>query len=139
VEEDEQEHRGIRTILNLGHTIGHALEAATGYVHYTHGEAVGLGILCAARISRSLNRFSEQDYVRIRTLLVRTGLPVVIKAVSFDMIWKAMKRDKKFIHGMNRFVLPTGIGTVEVVEDIDQDTIREAIQNIDEMREGQIL
>ncbi len=130
VEEDEKEHKGIRTVLNLGHTLGHALEAATDYRRYRHGEAVGLGILCAARIAILLGRFSERGYARVRNLLSEAGLPVVIKGVSFKRIWEAMKHDKKFIHGKTRLVLPLAIGRVEVLEDIDHGIIEQAISTL---------
>jgi|YNPNPStandDraft_1061719.scaffolds.fasta_scaffold07243_3 3-dehydroquinate synthase len=130
VEEDEKEQRGIRTFLNLGHTVGHALEAATGYRRYRHGEAVGLGMLCASRIAVTLGRFSEKGYARIHALLARAGLPCAIRGVRLGEIWEAMKHDKKFIHGRNRFVLPAAIGKVEVVEDIDPAVIRESIESL---------
>ena len=124
---DEREEKGLRTLLNLGHTFGHALEAATAYRRYTHGEAVGLGTLCAARVSILLGMLPGESYERIRALLRRLGAPTEIRDVDTARIWDAMKRDKKFIHGRNRFVLLDAIGKARVVEDVDTDVLARAL------------
>jgi 3-dehydroquinate synthase len=118
---------GVRTLLNLGHTFGHALEAATGYGQYTHGEAVGIGLLCAARMSIALGFVPEGHYDRILSLLEKMGLPTRIRGVNPKGIWEAMKRDKKFIHGRNRFVVLEDIGRAGVVEDVDPEVLTRAL------------
>ncbi len=128
VSRDEREEKGLRTLLNLGHTFGHALEAATDYKQYTHGEAVGIGILCAARLSVSLEMLSEQAYDRIKALLEKLGAETRARSVSAEKILTAMKRDKKFIHGQNRFVLLEEIGRARVVEGIDLSLISQALE-----------
>ena len=125
---DEREGRGLRTLLNFGHTFGHALEAATGYRVFLHGEAVALGMLCAARVSVSLGMLQEAEYHRIRGLLECMGLEAVAQGVEAPGVWEAMKRDKKFIHGRNRFVLLQGIGNARVVEGVDPKWLEGALE-----------
>ncbi len=128
VSKDEREEKGLRTLLNLGHTFGHALEAATDYKQYTHGEAVGIGILCAARLSVSLEMLSEQSYDRIKALLEQLGAETRARSVNVEKVLTAMKRDKKFIHGRNRFVLLEEIGRAQVVEGVDLSLITQALE-----------
>lgn len=127
VGKDEREERGIRTLLNFGHTFGHALEAATDYDRYTHGEAVAVGTLCAAWISVALGMLPARQYERIKSLLEGFGLKTCVRASETERVWDAMKRDKKFIHGRNRFVLLEEIGTARVVEDIDPSVLEQAL------------
>jgi len=119
VARDEKEQEGVRTLLNFGHTFGHALEAATDYRKYLHGEAVGIGMLCAARLSVALGKLKEEDYERIKNLLQGLGMETRASGVDCGRVWEAMKRDKKFIHGKNRFVVLERIGVGTVVEDVD--------------------
>jgi 3-dehydroquinate synthase len=127
VGKDEKEEKGVRTLLNLGHTFGHALEAATDYKRYTHGEAVAVGTLCAAWISVALDMLPARQYDRIRSLLEGIGLKTCVPAEETERVWEAMKRDKKFIHGRNRFVLLEEIGRPRVVEDIDPSVLEQAL------------
>jgi len=124
---DERERRGVRTLLNFGHTFGHALEAAAGYRGFLHGEAVAVGMLCAAWLSVSLGLLPREAYVRIRALLERAGLAARAGGVEPARVWEAMKRDKKFISGRNRFVLLEGIGRARVAEGLDASLLREAL------------
>ncbi len=125
---DEKEQKGLRTLLNLGHTFGHALEAATQYRQYTHGEAVAVGTLCATWISVALDMLPSAHYARILSLFERIGLPTRVSEAETDRLWEAMKRDKKFIHGRNRFVLLDEIGKARVVEDIDPTILEQALE-----------
>jgi len=127
VERDEREERGIRTILNFGHTIGHAIEAASKYKVYNHGEAIGLGMLIASDISLSLGLIKEPAHKRIENLIRAVGLPTRIKKLSLADIIKAHYRDKKFIGFQNRFVLIRDIGETKIAENIPAAIIREAI------------
>jgi len=124
---DEREQRGLRTLLNFGHTFGHALEAATGYRAFLHGEAVAVGMMCAARVSVSLGMLREAEVQRIRSLLEAMGLETRAHGVEAPRVWEAMKRDKKFIHGRNRFVLLQGIGSARVVEGVDPERLEQAL------------
>lgn len=128
VESDEREEKGIRTILNFGHTIGHAIEAASNYKTYNHGEALALGMLIASDISRSLNLITPAVYNRIENLIKVVGLPLRIRGVSLDNIIKAHYRDKKFTGRENRFVLTRGIGKTKILENIPIKVIRDAIK-----------
>lgn len=125
---DETE-QGQRVILNYGHTVGHAVETLTGYRRVSHGEAVGLGMAVAARISTSLGMLTEKEGRRIISLIERAGLPVDIPpALSPDDILAAMSRDKKTLAGRLTMVLPAGIGRVKKISGLDEKLIRETIK-----------
>jgi 3-dehydroquinate synthase len=127
---DERETKHIRTILNFGHTIGHAIEAATVYSGYNHGEAVALGMLCAADLSRRLKLINREASERIEGLIRVLGLPLTIKKAPFTKIIAAHYHDKKFIGPRNRFVLIKGNKTRPVIkENIPLRVIEETIKN----------
>ncbi|MDD5073304.1 MAG: 3-dehydroquinate synthase [Candidatus Omnitrophica bacterium] len=131
VSKDEKEKKSIRTILNYGHTIGHAVEAAHGYSGaYSHGEAVGLGMIAAARMSQRLGIFPAAGVSRIERLIGSFGLPVNLEKTDTAKIMGSLSRDKKFIRGVNRFVLPVKIGRVVVREAIPEPLIREEIKKL---------
>jgi len=129
IEKDERETRSLRTILNFGHTIGHAIEAASGYAGYNHGEAIALGMLCAKDMSVKLKILKAADAEKIEQLINALGLPVKIRKVSpAKIIWMHYK-DKKFIGAKNRFVLIKGIGLEPVIkENVPLEIIKEVIQ-----------
>jgi len=126
VEKDEREEKGVRTTLNFGHTIGHALEAAAG-LFYTHGEAVAIGMLCASDMAVGMGLFPKAQARRLEALIRAYGLPAEITRGDLDTIMERMMHDKKFIHGRTRLVLPRRIGKVEVREGIDEDVIFNAV------------
>jgi 3-dehydroquinate synthase len=128
VERDEREETGLRAVLNYGHTFCHALEATTGYGQWLHGEAVSIGMLCASRLAERLGRVDAALTQRQRALLSALGLPVAMPAVDHDEMISAMSRDKKVSHGKLRFVLPTRMGHVELVADVEEALVREALQ-----------
>lgn len=129
VAKDEYDRKGIRAILNYGHTIGHAIEAAAGYSDlYNHGEAIAVGMVIAAEISQKLGMIKSGEVDRIRKLIALYGLPTSIKGVSFSKIYEAHFHDKKFTHKKNRFVLPTEIGKVKVVEDVPDTVIKDVLK-----------
>lgn len=128
IQDDEREKKGIRTILNFGHTIGHAIEAAGNYKSYTHGEAIALGMLTASDISRKLKLISPKTYYRIRDLIKLLKLPVKIKKLFLNDIIKIHYSDKKFIGSKNKFVLIKGIGKAIIKENIPLEIIKEAIR-----------
>lgn len=113
VAEDEREH-GRRALLNLGHTFGHAIETATGYGEWLHGEAVGVGMLLAADLSRRLGWLGSHDVGRLRGLLRRAGLPTTAPRIGADRALELMSLDKKVLGGRIRLVLleRTGAGLV---------------------------
>lgn len=126
---DEKETRSIRTILNYGHTVGHAIEAAADF-RYHHGEAVALGMRVAGRVSVMKGFLNTKEEQRINDLIKAVGLPEKMKNVKISKIMDLMRHDKKFVAGCNRFVLATGIGQVRVVENISADIITSAIESI---------
>lgn len=128
VTQDEKETKGIRTILNFGHTVGHAIEAAGNYTTYHHGEAIALGMRVAAEISCQLGMLRPQQARALNDVLSDIGLPSKIAKLRMADILRMMKHDKKFITGRNRFVLIPDIGHVQVVEDVPWPVIRTSLQ-----------
>lgn len=129
VEQDEREETGLRSILNYGHTFGHAFEAATGYEKLLHGEAVAIGMMCAARLAEQLGRVDAAFVERQRILLAAFGLPLEVPDVDRDELIELMYRDKKTERGKLRFVLPTRLGHVELVDDVNADSIHAALDS----------
>jgi 3-dehydroquinate synthase len=111
---DEYETTGVRAILNFGHTVGHGIEALSGYNEYIHGEAVSLGTVAAARLSSRLMSLPEKEADRIRDLLQKIGLPTVIKFTpkKREALFDAMRLDKKVSGGELKFVLARSLGDV---------------------------
>ncbi|TRZ49980.1 3-dehydroquinate synthase [bacterium] len=128
VEQDEKEERGLRTILNFGHTLGHAIESAGLYRRYNHGEAVAIGMVLACAISRRLRLTDEATCTKIEGLIKAVGLPVRIKNICPDKIISAHYRDKKFIGPKNRFVLLKNIGRAAVRENIPLPVIKAVLK-----------
>lgn len=127
---DETE-QGMRAILNLGHTYGHAIEAELGYGNWLHGEAVSVGILMAAQTAKLLGKLTDTDIDRIRNLLIKANLPVTrSKQMSIESYLPHMMRDKKVLSGQLRLVIPTKIGQAEVIEGIEKDMVFESIQRV---------
>ena len=128
VAHDEKETKGIRTILNFGHTIGHAIETAGGYKQYHHGEAVALGMRAAGDISCRLGLLKKKDCLQLEDLLTALGLPARIKKLGIKKILISMAHDKKFKAGKNRFVLLCEIGKVKIVEGVPLGVIEGAVK-----------
>jgi 3-dehydroquinate synthase len=129
VSRDEREEKGLRTILNFGHTLGHAIECACGFNQYNHGEAVSLGMLIALDISEEVGLINGVLKKRIGNLIEKAGLPVKIDKLELKNIIKAYHRDKKFVGRRNRLVLITGLGKAEVVVNVPLDIIEEAVKS----------
>lgn len=125
---DEKETKGMRTILNFGHTVGHAIEAANQYRDYHHGEAVALGMRVACEISLRMKLLMKEEAERIGALLTAVGLPEKIRHVRSAAILDHMQHDKKFKAGKNRFVLAQRIGNVKVVEGVPSKIVQSSIQ-----------
>ncbi len=128
VQLDERDEKGVRLVLNFGHTIGHAIEAASDFNYYNHGEAIALGMLVVSDISRKLGYLSNLTLKRIEALIKAVGLPIQIKRVNLDDIINAHYHDKKFIGKKNRFILVNGLGRVKIAEDVPLGMIKEAIK-----------
>jgi 3-dehydroquinate synthetase len=113
VSRDERERTGVRALLNLGHTIGHAIESASG-LH--HGEAVGLGLVAAARVSAALGLAEPGLAHEIAAALGRTGLPADLAPYLRDDVLARVQVDKKRIGDKVRFLALRGVGSCEPVE-----------------------
>ena len=123
---DEKES-DLRRILNFGHTVGHAIEAETGYTRFLHGEAVACGMLAASRIASLLNLFSSADNQRLSSVVAQFGPFPSTRDLSADRLLTSMGRDKKTIKGTLHFVLPVAIGNVKIVNDVPEPVIRQAL------------
>jgi 3-dehydroquinate synthase len=124
VGEDERES-GVRMILNLGHTLGHALESATGYRKFLHGETVGLGMIAALEIGRRRATVTDAQAERITRLIDQYG-PFPHASIHPAKLIAASARDKKHSAGIHRFVLPVGIGDAAVVNDVTTEELTAA-------------
>ncbi|MBI5788308.1 MAG: 3-dehydroquinate synthase [Candidatus Schekmanbacteria bacterium] len=127
VEQDERDTKGIRALLNFGHTFGHAIETATNYARYRHGEAVAIGMICAAQLAEELGMFSQGETQRLEALMAKIGLPAKIQGADLAQIMQAMTHDKKFVNKKNRFILPVKIGEAAVKEGIDETLIKKIV------------
>ncbi|HEX7360823.1 MAG TPA: 3-dehydroquinate synthase [Bryobacteraceae bacterium] len=131
VSADEREG-DLRRILNFGHTIGHAIEAETGYVRFLHGEAVAWGMLATASIAELTGKLTSEEAERIRRVICRYGPLPPANDLDPDRLMARFASDKKTLQGKVHFVLPTRIGEVEIVSGIDPALVRRAI--IDSLR-----
>jgi 3-dehydroquinate synthase len=129
VESDEQE-AALRAVLNYGHTIGHAVEAATGFARWTHGEAVSLGIAAEARLAERLGVGSRETANRQIDLLRAVGLPVRDSGAAPSAVLEALGRDKKSREGRVPFVLAPEIGRFTVVFDVPREAVLETLREL---------
>jgi 3-dehydroquinate synthase len=129
VEQDEREY-GVRTLLNLGHTVGHAIEAITGYQAYRHGEAVAIGMVAAGLLAVELGWWEKSDCERLNQLLTRTGLPMTIPGVDPNRLLELMQHDKKVLDGTLRWVLPRKLGEAGVVSQLSDDLVLRSLRRI---------
>ncbi|MDP4096644.1 3-dehydroquinate synthase [Paenibacillus sp. P96] len=131
VSQDEREN-GLRAILNLGHTIGHAIEAIAGYGTFLHGEAISIGMVGSAMLGVRLG--ADPSLVEeTRSLLQSLRLPVALpRELDTDTLMGAMMHDKKFKEGSITFVVPLSIGQVEIRKDIPASLVREVVEQLKE-------
>jgi 3-dehydroquinate synthase len=128
VSKDERES-GLRAILNYGHTIGHAIETVTGYKKYLHCEAIAIGMYAAAELAVKMGMLSGDETLKIKDLIELYDLPAAIpEGLSTGDIISVMEVDKKAKAGKLKFILPEGIGTVRIEDDVDRQMIREVIE-----------
>jgi 3-dehydroquinate synthase len=130
VSRDEKETLGVRVLLNYGHTIGHAIEAATDYGSYLHGEAVGVGMMGAAFIAADLGMLSSGDVARQRSVLQRHGLPTAVEGVDPTAVRAAMGMDKKTSDGIIRWVLLERIGQAATRNDVPAELVDAALRSV---------
>lgn len=126
VEADEKE-AGLRAILNYGHTFAHAIESTFKYGTYQHGEAVAIGMVAAAKLSEQLSLLSSESANKIVELIKYFNFPKKVSSVSPDLLIDKMFLDKKVKDGSIQFVLPTDIGSVKQVGNIERDLIKDTL------------
>jgi 3-dehydroquinate synthase len=129
VEMDETERTGQRAILNFGHTIGHAIEAAAN-LQLSHGQAVAIGMAAAARISAETGRLDQSHITRIEGLLTKFGLPIYCQGISPDALMASIRFDKKTTGGRTGWVLLEGIGKGITNQPVAENIIRKALREI---------
>jgi 3-dehydroquinate synthase len=125
---DEKEG-GVRALLNLGHTFGHAIESGMGYGNWLHGEAVAAGTVLAADLSRRMGWLSEADVERTRNLFKLAGLPVIAPDLGVEKYLDLMGLDKKVEGGKIRFILLRAIGEGVVTADVPEALLKEALSH----------
>ena len=125
---DDEREAGRRTLLNYGHTVGHAIEAVTGFSRYLHGEAVSIGMHVAGRISRDLGLLDDDELQRQQVLLRKFGLPETAPGLDADAVFDATRSDKK-VHGGNiRWVLLHGLGNAVTRDDVPEAVVHRALE-----------
>lgn len=125
VSKDEREESGLRAVLNFGHTIGHAIEAVSGYgASFRHGEAVAVGMVSESALAERLGWITSETGKRVSAIVERFGLPVSAPGLDPDALIETMSRDKKNQKGKTRFVLPRAIGKVELTDAPTEDDVR---------------
>jgi 3-dehydroquinate synthase len=129
VTKDERES-GLRRILNFGHTIGHALEALTGYRRFRHGEAIAHGMLGAADLAAARGALSGDDQEALAALITKLGPLPAVNDLGIGDALEAIRRDKKVLHGRLHYVIATSIGTTATVDDVTEDELRAALARL---------
>ena len=130
VEEDEKERKGVRELLNFGHTFGHALETVTGYKKFLHGEAVVIGMLFVAELSNKISFCDNITIQKIKEIIVNAGFNENINLkINADKLLDIMKKDKKSVSKKIRFVLPKKIGEAVSGIEIDNNIILKTIKD----------
>jgi 3-dehydroquinate synthase len=129
VELDETEKTGERAILNFGHTVGHALEAVSGFKG-SHGQAVAVGTVAAAMMSQRLGSIKASDVQSIQSLLQKFGLPVSRPEVKPEALSEVIRFDKKTTLGQTRWVLLEGVGQGITNQTVDEDTVKKVLKEL---------
>lgn len=128
---DELETKGLRALLNFGHTIGHAIENTAGYGRYLHGEAISIGLVAALDLSVKKAGLSREEANRVLAALRQFELPTTLPAdLPTENLMAALKRDKKFVSGAIRFVLVPKLGSAIVSQDVSEEDILATLQEL---------
>lgn len=124
VTKDERES-SLRSILNFGHSIGHAIESITKYSTFLHGEAISIGMVYEAKLSKGLGFLDRESFERIRNLIKGFGLPTEMPSfIDANSLIGAILHDKKNLHGKMRFVLPERIGKMKINFEVSEESLR---------------
>lgn len=119
---DEKE-KGVRAALNYGHTFGHVIEMQTGYKKFLHGESVAIGMVMANRLAVRLGLLTQEQEQRIKAVLERYDLPTTYAVPDAEEFYEAFFLDKKSTDTKIKFILPKGIGNVEIVDDVSKEDV----------------
>ncbi len=128
VNQDEKE-AGIRAVLNYGHTFGHVVENETKYSKYLHGEAVAIGMVMANALAIELGLFSRDEADEVKSLLVKSSLPIDYIIQDVDEFYEHFFLDKKSARGSIKFILPNGMGEFKMVKDIDEAIVKKVLSS----------
>jgi 3-dehydroquinate synthase len=129
VSADERE-AGLRRVLNFGHTAGHAIEAVTAFRRFRHGEAVAWGMLVASQVSVGRGLLTDDDDQALKALVMALGPLPHIADLPADQMIEAVRRDKKVVNGTLHFVLPTGVGSTSIVDDVSERELGAALARV---------
>lgn len=127
IREDEDEKKGLRTILNFGHTLAHALEAAFRYARLSHGEAVSVGMVYAAWFSYFLGMCNRRDFEAVIEIIRKFSLPINVP-FNYQALYRSLLYDKKFMKGTIRMVLLRSLGKVEVIDGISLQRLKQSLK-----------
>jgi 3-dehydroquinate synthase len=128
VSNDEKE-LGDRALLNFGHTYGHAFESAMALEGFSHGQAVGLGMVCASNLSFLMKKISKNEFDRIKKLIKSAGLPTKLpKNFKYSDFREAMSRDKKILSNKLRFIILNSVGRAEISNEVDENLLKESLK-----------
>ena len=127
---DDEHEGGPRRALNLGHTVGHALETVTRYRRFAHGEAVAYGLMAASELSAARGTLSPEELARVRDVIRQMGPLPQVADLSIEETLQTIKRDKKVVAGTLHFVLPVTIGEVVTVKDVGEEELTAALRTI---------
>ena len=130
VEADELE-KGVRAVLNYGHTFAHVIENETNYKKYLHGEAVAIGMNMANALAVKLGLMSEEQKARVAELLVKFDLPISYKVLNASSFYEAFFLDKKAENSAIKFILPRGIGDYEIRKDVPRELVMDVLREFE--------
>ncbi len=128
VSQDEKE-KGLRAILNFGHTVGHAVETVSNF-GIEHGTAVAIGMVAEARIAHKMGMLGKNDLKRLEGIINRVGFKLALPEAETEKFEQAMTHDKKVVCGRVRFVLPNSLGKVSITDEVDQALVRQTIEEM---------
>lgn len=130
VEKDERD-LGLRSLLNYGHTIGHAIESASDF-KVEHGRAIAIGMLAAARISNKMGILDESESMRLKSVIEKGGLPTEMPSLKLEEVIQAMKHDKKVLKDKVRFVLLKSIGNAFITDEVSPHLVEQVLVGYEE-------
>ncbi len=130
VNQDEKE-KGVRSVLNYGHTFGHVIENLTNYKTYLHGEAVAIGMIMANELSRELGYLSEEEANEIKELLKKHDLPTDFKIPDIEEFYEHFFLDKKTADNKIKFIIPEKIGKYKIVKDVDKEKVMKVLKKFE--------